>query len=114
MVTLDEVKINISDSRKKRRHNAHSILRKLTKILIEKYHVNKIVLIGSLLDDHRFGFQSDIDLCVEGLSDKDYFQAVGDVLLAAGEFDVDIIKLEDVERKMKHSIRKGKIIYEKK
>lgn len=113
MVTLKEVKSNISNSRKKRRQNALSVLRKIEKILVEKYHVKKIVLIGSLVENSRFGFQSDLDLCVEGLSNKEYFKAVGEVLSASAEFDVDIIRTEDATPEMRNSMGKGKILYEK-
>ncbi|MBI5639474.1 MAG: nucleotidyltransferase domain-containing protein [Nitrospirae bacterium] len=82
-------------------------------ILIREYHVKKIVLIGSLADESSFGFHSDIDLCVEGLSDKRYFEAVGKLISETGEFDIDIIPIENASPKMRDRIRLGKVIYEK-
>lgn len=113
MVTLKEIKSNISKSRKKRYQNALSVLSTIVKLLVERYHVNRIVLIGSLTEKYRFGFQSDLDLCVEGLSNKDYFKAAGDVLLASDDFDVDIIRTEDATQEMRYSIEKGEVLYEK-
>ncbi len=82
-------------------------------ILIRKYHVRKIILIGSLTDKQRFGFHSDIDLCVEGLPDKLYFMAVGELLLEADEFNIDIIPLENATPKMKERVEKGRLLYRK-
>lgn len=114
MITFKDTASSISMLRKKRYIKAQTVLKRLVNILIKKYHVTRIIQIGSLADKHRFGFHSDIDLCVEGLSDELYFQAVGELLIAAGEFDVDIIPFEDATPKMKERIRKGKVLYEKK
>jgi len=114
MVTLKDTISSVSASRNQRILKAHSILKKLVNILIEKYGVNRIILIGSLAGQNRFGFHSDIDLCVEGLSDNRYFKAVGELLLEAGDFDVDIIPYENATPEMKRKIQKGKVLYEKK
>lgn len=89
------------------------VLKKLKTILVEKYDVNRIILIGSFAEAGRFGFHSDIDLCVEGLPDSLYFKAVGELLLEAGDFDVDIVPFEDATSEMKEKILQGKVIYEK-
>lgn len=114
MVTLKDTISNISLSRNQRFFKAEKILKKVLPILISKYNVYKIILIGSLADKHRFGFHSDIDLCVEGLSDKLYFQAVGELLLEADDFDIDIIPYETLTPEIRDQILKGKILYEKK
>lgn len=114
MVTFEDTISSVSSLRNKRFLKAQAVLKRLVNILIKKYHVTRIIQIGSLTDKKRFGFHSDIDLCVEGLPDKLYFQAVGELLLEADEFDVDIIPFEDATPKMKERIRKGKVLYEKK
>ena len=114
MVTIKDTISSVSSLRNERFLKAQAVLKRMVNILIKKYHVTRIIQIGSLADKHRFGFHSDIDLCVEGLSDELYFQAVGELLIAAGEFDVDIIPFEDANPKMKEHIRKGKVLYEKK
>lgn len=113
MITLKDTVLSISASRKQRFLKAKAVLKRLTTILVEKYHVKKIVLIGSLSDPERFGFHSDIDLCVEGLSDGQYFKVLGELLLEAGDFDVDIIPFENATTAMKEKILRGKVIYGK-
>jgi predicted nucleotidyltransferase len=113
MVTFRETASRISSERRQRYLKALRVLKKVADILIKKYHVSKIILVGSLVNQRRFGFHSDIDLCVEGLSDKLYFQAVGELLLAADEFDIDVIPMESLPQNRKESIEKGKVIYEK-
>lgn len=113
MITAKDIISSISASRIQRFKKAQLVLRRLKTILVKKYKVKKIILIGSFLDPKRFGFHSDIDLCVEGLSDSLYFKAVGELLIEAGDFEVDIIPLEDATPEMKENIRKGKVIYEK-
>ncbi len=113
MVTLKDTMSNISSLRDKRFLKAQEVLKRLVNILIKKYHVTRVILIGSLTDKQRFGFHSDVDLCVEGLQDKLYFNAVGELLLEADEFDIDIIPFEDASPKMKERIEKGTVLYEK-
>lgn len=113
MVTLKDTTSSISLLREKRFLKAQAVLKRLVNILVKKYHATRIIQIGSLTDKKRFGFHSDIDLCVEGLSDELYFQAVGELLLEADEFDVDIIPLEDANARMKSRIKEGKVLYEK-
>ncbi len=114
MVTLKDAAAGISALRNKRFLKAVTALKRAINILVKKYHVSRIILIGSLADKQRFGFHSDIDLCVEGLSDKLYFKAVGELLLEAGEFDIDIIPIEGATPELRERLRKGKVLYEKK
>lgn len=113
MVTVKETISGISALRDERFSRAQAVLKRIIRILAGKYGVNKVILIGSLADKQRFGFHSDIDLCVKGLPDKLYFSAVGELLLAAGEFDVDIIPCEGATAEMMERIKKGRVVYEK-
>jgi predicted nucleotidyltransferase len=113
MVTVEDTKSRISTMRGQRFLRAQAVLKKIMDILVMKYHVNRIILIGSLTDRHRFGFHSDIDLCVEGLPEGFYFRAVGELLLESEEFDIDIIPIENTTPEMKKRIEKGKVLYEK-
>lgn len=81
---------------------------------MSRYDVSKVILIGSCIDKERFHNHSDIDLCIQGLSPARYFEAVGELITEAGEFDVDLILLEDIPQDKKDYIQKGKILYEKK
>ncbi|BCB96316.1 hypothetical protein JZK55_12380 [Dissulfurispira thermophila] len=51
---------------------------------------------------------------MEGLPDSLYFEAAGELLQEADDFDVNIIPLENATPAMKERILRGKVIYEKK
>ena len=103
----------IDRQRIKRYKNARDVAKHLASILVEKYNVKKIILIGSCSTEDAFHFHSDIDLCVEGLYGSLYFQALGELTIEAGEFDVDLIPVEDATERMKKYIKKGEILYER-
>ena len=91
---------------------ARETVNRLTNILRRNYHASRIVLIGSLTDEKTFDTHSDIDLCVSGLDASDYFKAVGEMLIEAGDFQVDLIPMEEVTGRMAESIEKGEILYD--
>ena len=97
----------------KRYKMARVVAKQLTDILVEKYHVKKVILIGSCLKEDAFHHSSDIDLCVEGLPKNLYFQAVGELLMESGVFEVDIIPMEEATERMRKYINKGEILYER-
>ena len=99
--------------KKDRFQKARIITEKLVSILAGKYGVKKIVLIGSCLDEEHFHLHSDIDLCVEGLADSDYFRALGDLMAESEEFAVDLIPMEGATDRMLKYYREGKIVYER-
>lgn len=113
MVTVNDTLASILRVRNQRYRRAQLVVRRMKETLINEYHVKRIMLIGSLSDKYRFGFHSDIDLCVEGLTEKDYFKTVGALYLASGEFDIDIIRIEDVSSEAMDRIKRGKVLYEK-
>jgi uncharacterized protein len=113
MVKTKDTAFTISALRNLRFLKARTALKKAVALLVKKYKVRKIILIGSLVDRDRFGFQSDIDLCVEGLPDNVYFEAVGQLLLISDNFDIDIIPFENLPSDRVDIIRKGKVLYEK-
>ena len=113
MITAKETTANISAVRSKRFVRAKNAVRRVVDLLVKKYRVRKIILVGSLVDKDRFGFHSDIDLCVEGLPDKLYFKAAGESLLLTDEFDIDIIPFENLSPDKRDLVMKGKILYEK-
>ncbi|MFH0925762.1 MAG: nucleotidyltransferase domain-containing protein [bacterium] len=103
----------LNKQKEKRYTSAKIIIQKLLEILVKKYDVKKVVLIGSCLNEKKFNFHSDIDLVVKGLPDNAYFKAVGELLIAAGEFEVDIIPIENANERMQQYIKQGDILYEK-
>src|SRR3972149_9695904 len=99
--------------KKDRFQKARIVIDKLASILAGEYRVKKIVLIGSCLDEKHFHSRSDIALCVEGLSDSDYFRALGDMIAESEEFGVDLIPMEDATERMRAYCGKGEIVYER-
>ena len=108
---MESLLSGINRQRERRYIRARALIEDLMRILVEKYHVKRIVLIGSCLNKDRFRFHSDIDLCVKGLEGSLYFQALGELLISAGEFNVDLIPMEDATERMKGYIEKGEVLY---
>lgn len=68
------------------------------KIIIEiskKYHVKQVLLFGSSLDPDRES--RDIDIAIEGIQHRDFFNYYGDLLLKLSK-PVDVIDLSDISK----------------
>ena len=94
------------------RKKARETALRLAGILSRDYQAKRIVLIGSLTNENTFDVHSDIDLCVSGLDASNYFKAVGELLIEAGDFSVDLIPIEDATDRMVKSIGKGETLYD--
>lgn len=112
MITARDAAAYIAFARGQRFIRAQNTVKKVVALLVNKYGARKVVLIGSLADKNRFGFHSDIDLCVAGLPDTLYFRAVGECLVLSGEFDIDIIPYENLPPHKREQVMKGKVLYE--
>jgi len=100
--------------RKERANKAKGVLlsklETVKEILVNKYNVKKIFLVGSLLNDKRLHSLSDIDLIVEGLG-SNYLNAGGYLIDHVGEC-VDLKPFEMLDKDFRENIiRTGKIIY---
>jgi len=74
------------------RQKAWDYARKMADLLYDKYNATGVYLFGSVLDKGSFNEDSDIDILVFGLGDKDYFQAVNDLDdLMHSEFGLDLV-----------------------
>ena len=62
-----------------RRRSALNLAKQAVSLLKEEFGATQVILFGSLLTE-TFHESSDIDLAVMGLSEKQYFQAVGRLL----------------------------------
>jgi len=82
---MESLLSGINRQRERKYIRARALIKDLMRILVEKYHVKKIVLIGSCLNKDRFRFHSDIDLCVKGLEGSLYFKALGELLISANK-----------------------------
>ena len=82
------------------------------KIIIQeiskKYHVKRVLLFGSSLDQKRKS--NDIDIAVEGVSPKDFFKYYGDLLLQLSK-PVDIIDLAGSSKFINLIKQEGILLY---
>ena len=87
---------------------------KIASMIIKKYKPKRIYQWGSLLDEDRFSYISDIDIAVEGIgSAEEYFAMLGDAMDLTN-FSVDLVEIEKIEPLHANSIKeKGKVVYER-
>ena len=86
-------------------------LRTLVDIL-QSYKVDKVILYG-LLARGDASEESDVDICVEGLPEENFFVAYADCLLAA-EHAISIIDLKSTYGHFRENIlNDGVILYER-
>jgi predicted nucleotidyltransferase len=65
-------------------------------IIILDFGVSRIVAFGSITSEKLFHVHSDIDLAVWGLDEHIYFRTVGALQGLDVEFNMDLIRFEDV------------------
>lgn len=82
--------------------------KKIIQDIARKYHVSRVLLFGSALSD--MDESHDIDIAVEGISDKDFYSFYGELLCALSK-PVDVV---DLSRKTKFTelvLKDGVAIY---
>ena len=94
-----------------RRRDAEARARGLAAILASEYSVTRVILFGSVTTPGEFGEDSDIDLAVEGLAKKAFFDAYGR-LMSESPYPVDLKPLEDISPLIRARVREGRILYE--
>jgi len=78
--------------------------RDLAKMLKREFGVEKVVLFGSLARMSWFTLGSDVDLAVEGLETRDYWQAWKLAEDIIPDRPVDLIQIESVSGSLKKAI----------
>ena len=91
-----------------RRRSGLSLAKQAASLLKEEFGATQVILFGSLLTE-TFHESSDIDLAVMGLSEKQYFQAVGR-LLGLGDFDFDLVEIQQAHPEIAQAISQGVIL----
>jgi predicted nucleotidyltransferase len=79
-------------------------VRELAKILKNRYGAKKVILFGSLAGISRFTAASDVDLGVEGLKAKKYWQAWKLAEEYIGDRRVDVVDIETATESLKKAI----------
>jgi len=72
---------------------AREIAERLTRILVDRFGVHRVVLVGSLARG-EFRADSDIDLAAEGIPERELFRAGADLEREAEGFHVDLVPIE--------------------
>lgn len=89
-------------SRLKQRHQAGlNTAKVLADILKADFGASKVVLFGSMLSVNDIHMNSDIDLAVWNLPFSDYIQALTALMSNAGEFSVDLVRIEEAPPSLK-------------
>jgi predicted nucleotidyltransferase len=65
-------------------------------LLKSQFGVTRVMMFGSLTRPSLFHFNSDIDLAVWGLPEKEYYRAVGILQSLHPKFAVDVVRFEEV------------------
>ena len=82
--------------------------KKIIQELSQKYHVKRVLLFGSSLDNTRKS--RDIDIAVEGIHPRDFFKYYGDLLLKLSK-PVDVIDLSETSKFVTLVKKEGILIY---
>lgn len=81
---------------------------KTIKAISQKYQIKRVLIFGSSLESNRES--KDIDIAIEGISPKDFYQYYGELLLLLSK-PVDIIDLS-IKSKFTDLIQKeGTLLY---
>lgn len=83
-----------------------AIARKCSDLLKTKFGVKKVILFGSLLDYREMNYNSDIDLAVLGLPEKQLWLA-GAILEKNHDFNIDLVEIEKAKPHIIEAIKKG-------
>ncbi|MGK7887433.1 MAG: nucleotidyltransferase family protein [Crocosphaera sp.] len=92
---------------KEKQKQGFKIAKKCANFLQNKYGVTKVVLFGSLLNYEEMNKDSDIDLAVWNLSEKEYFNAVGFLLEISEDFSIDLVEAEKAKTYILDAINQG-------
>ena len=92
---------------KERQQRGLEVARKCAVTLKEEFGAERVVLFGSMLDPERMWWGSDIDLAVWGLSEGDYFTAVGKLQDVDPNFSVDVVEIQHARPHILEGVQQG-------
>ena len=83
------------------------IAQKCADCLKNQYGGTKVVLFGSLLNYKQMNKDSDIDIAVWNLPEKEYFNTVGFLLEISEDFSIDLVEAEKSKSYILDAINQG-------
>jgi len=100
----------MTDSDRSERQEILHRVRKLAAVLKTRFGARRVILFGSLAHDAWFMPDSDIDLAVEGLQGKAYWEAwrLAEEMIA--DRPVDLIEIETVTESMKQAMDRHGVV----
>jgi len=81
-------------SQVRRQERGLEVARLGAKLLKKKYGAKRVVLFGSLLDLKKMHENSDVDIAVWGIEERQYLRALAELLDLDPNFSVDLIEAE--------------------
>lgn len=91
---------------KERQQRGLEVARKCAVTLKEEFGADRVVLFGSMLDLERMWWNSDIDLAVWGLPEKDFFKA-GAAIEWGHDFSIDLVEIQHARPHILKAIEQG-------
>jgi len=88
------------------REQLTGLIHKAVAILKSHFGVRRVVLFGSLAHAAWFASDGDVDIAVEGLAGKNYWQAWGMLEEIIGDRPVDLIEIETAKESLRQAIQR--------
>lgn len=89
-----------------RYQRAWQVARNAAQILRQTNGATRVLVFGSLVNKALFHPESDVDLAVWGMDEKEYFRAVSQLLSIAPGIDTDLVRIEDAKPSLVQRIEK--------
>lgn len=90
----------------RRAEEARALARRAAEILVRDFGARRVYLFGSVTGKTSapFGPRSDVDLAVEGLPGKRYFEALGALEEIIAQYDFDLVPFEDASASLRRRV----------
>ena len=86
-----------------------NLLRQIDRVAVllkSQFHVQQVILFGSLAHEGWFDPDSDVDLAVKGLQGEDYWRAWREVEEIIRDREVDLIEIESASESLQRAIER--------
>jgi len=81
-----------------------AVARQASDLLKQRFHVQKVMLFGSMCSPDSVHERSDVDLAVWGLNPREYFRAVGQLQALHPNISVDLVEVESAAPRLLREI----------